>query len=98
MIRTYAVLLIVTLTLVGIFDVARADEAPSAADIVAAADGIRNPQNPFRLSLVLVEYQRGEADDSVGLAVHSKIDPSTRQYRNLVRYTAQRAMSASSCC
>jgi Outer membrane lipoprotein-sorting protein len=88
MIRTHAALLIVTLTLVGISDVARGDDAPSAADIVAAADGVRNPQHPFRLSLVLVEYQRGEAHDSLGLAVHSKIDPSTHQYRNLVRYTA----------
>jgi hypothetical protein len=86
--RTHAVLLVLALTLVGISDAARADDVPSAADIVAAADTVRNPQNPFRLSLDLVEYQSGEAHDSLSLAVHSKLDPATRQYRNLVRYTA----------
>jgi outer membrane lipoprotein-sorting protein len=67
---------------------ALADTTPSAADLVAAADKIRNPQRPFRMSLELVEYQRGQAHDTVHLAVHSKIDPNTRQYRNLVRYEA----------
>jgi hypothetical protein len=88
MIRTHAILFILALTLVGVSDVARADTAPAAADIVAAADRVRNPQNPFRLSLALVDYQSGQVRSSVGLAVHSKIDPVTHQYRNLVRYTA----------
>jgi hypothetical protein len=64
---------------------ARAD-APSATDIVAAADKVRNPGQPFRVSLALVEYQSGEAHDTVNLAVHSKIDAGTLQYRNVVRY------------
>jgi hypothetical protein len=68
--------------------VASADDAPSAADIVAASDKVRNPQQPFRVSLSLVEYQSGQAHDAVDLAVHSKIDASSRQYRNLVRYAA----------
>src|SRR5215472_14954842 len=68
--------------------VAGADDAPSAADIVAASDKVRNPQQPFRVSLSLVEYQSGQAHDTVDLAVHSKIDASSRQYRNLVRYAA----------
>src|SRR5262249_27232599 len=69
-------------------DAARADDAPSAAEIVAAADRVRNPTSPFRLSLVLVEYRAGAQHDSIALAVHSKLDPATHQYRNLVRYTA----------
>jgi outer membrane lipoprotein-sorting protein len=60
--------------------------APSAADIVAAADKVRNPEQPFRVSLALVEYQSGEVHDTVNLAVHSKIDGGTGQYRNVVRY------------
>jgi hypothetical protein len=76
------------LTLFGLADAAQADDLPSAADIVAGADRVRNPQNPFRLSLSLVEYQSGKPHDVVGLAVHSKLDPATHQYRNLVRYTA----------
>jgi len=88
MFRKIASPLLLVLSLLAVSDTARADDAPSAADIVAAADRVRNPESPFRLSLVLVEYQSGQAHDSVGLAVHSKVDPATHQYRNLVRYTA----------
>jgi hypothetical protein len=61
---------------------------PSPAEIVAAADALRNPGQPFRVSLSLVEFENGNARDTVNLAVHSKMDPATRQYRNLVRYEA----------
>ncbi len=67
---------------------ARADDSLSAKDIVAAADKVRNPQTPFRLSLVLVEYQSGQAHDTVGLTVHSQLNAGSGQYRNLVRYAA----------
>jgi outer membrane lipoprotein-sorting protein len=63
-----------------------ADAPPSAADIVAAADKVRNPSQPFRVSLALVEYQSGQARDATTLAVHSKLTPDTHQYRNIVRY------------
>src|SRR5580700_435079 len=79
---------ILALTLVGVTDAVRAEDTPSAADIVAAADRVRNPAKPFRLTLVLTEYQSGALHDSITLAVHSKIDPATHQYRNLVRYSA----------
>lgn len=94
MFRRVTVSFMLALTLVGLSDAARAGDAahagdaPSAAEIVAAADKVRNPESPFRLSLTLVEYQSGRAHASVGLAVHSKLDPTTHQYRNLVRYTA----------
>lgn len=88
MFRALTISLTLALTLAGLSDSARADDAPSAADIVAAADRVRNPDMPFRISLALVDYQNGRARDAAGLAVHSKRDPSTHQYRNLVRYTA----------
>jgi hypothetical protein len=88
MIRTLIAPFVVALALAGVTDAARADDTPSAANIVAAADQVRNPQNPFRLSLTLVEYQSGRAHDSVSLSVHAKLDPATHQYKNLVRYTA----------
>jgi hypothetical protein len=66
---------------------ARADP-PTASEIVAAADIVRNPQVPFRVSLALVEYVHGAQHDTVNLAVHAKIDPATRQYKNVVRYAA----------
>jgi hypothetical protein len=61
---------------------------PPAAEIVASTDALRNPEEPFRVSLSLVEFENGAARDTVQLAVHSKMDPATRQYRNLVRYEA----------
>lgn len=88
MLRSLVAAFVLAFTLLGAPDATRADDTPSAADIVAAGDRVRNPPHPFRVSLVLVEYQSGAAHDSVTLAVHSKIDPATHQYRNLVRYAA----------
>lgn len=65
---------------------ARADGSPTAAEIVAAADKVRNPTQPFRVSLTLVEYRNGQPHDTTNLTVHSKLVPATHQYRNLVRY------------
>jgi hypothetical protein len=78
-------LALITLLSASAAAVARAD-GPSASDIVAAADKVRNPEQPFRVSLALVEYQGGDMHDTVSLAVHSKIDAGTHQYRNVVRY------------
>ena len=88
MIRSLSVVLVFTLALLALAERARADDAPSAADIVAAADRVRNPEQPFRLSMTLVEYRAGTARDSITLSVHSKLDRATGQYRNLVRYAA----------
>jgi len=59
-----------------------------AQAIVDAADRARNPQKPFQMTMTLVDYVRGKAQDSVTLGIHAKIDPQTRQFRNLVRYLA----------
>jgi len=59
-----------------------------AQAIVDAADKARNPQKPFQMTMTLVDYVRGKAQDSVTLGIHAKIDPQTRQFRNLVRYLA----------
>ncbi len=86
MIRRPATLAVVAFALCALPSLARG--APSAAEIVAATDALRNPEQPFRVSLALVEYQSGKPHDTVQLAVHSKLDPATHQYRNLVRYEA----------
>jgi len=63
-------------------------DPPEAQAIVDAADRARNPQKPFQQTLTLVDYVHGKAQDSVTLGVQAKIDPQTRQFRNLVRYLA----------
>jgi hypothetical protein len=55
-------------------------------DIVDAADRARNPQQPFRSTLTLVDYEHSRATDRVVLSLHAKIDERTHQFRNLVRY------------
>src|SRR5208282_2348264 len=65
---------------------AAASAAETPQDIVAKADAIRNPGRPFRATSVLTEYRSGQPADRDILVVYSKIDPATRQFRNLARY------------
>lgn len=59
---------------------------PSAQEIVAASDRVRNPGQPFRLTSTLQEYVGGQPRDRVVLTVYAKEDAATRQFKNLVRY------------
>ena len=61
-------------------------QAQSAQEIIAAADKVRNPSEPFRSTSTLTEYVRGQPKDSTILVVYSKEDRATGQFRNLVRY------------
>lgn len=61
-------------------------QQPSPQDLVAAADKVRNPGQPFRLVNTLVEYVGGKPRDRVVLLVYASEDATTHQFRNLVRY------------
>lgn len=63
-------------------------KADTAQDIVAQSDRVRNPEQPFRATITLTEYVAGQERDQETLAVYSKVDPATHQYRNLVQYLA----------
>jgi hypothetical protein len=58
----------------------------TAQEIVTATDRVRNPDKPFRTVLTLTEYVGGKERDHDALAVFSKEDPASRQFRNLVQY------------
>src|SRR5271165_3866676 len=60
--------------------------AQTARDIIAGADKVRNPGEPFRSTTVLTEYVQGKPRDQTVLTVYSKEDKTTGQFRNLVRY------------
>lgn len=62
------------------------DDNPTAQQIVAAADLVRNPGKPFRLTSTLTEYVSGQAKDQVVLVIYAREDSSTKAYSNLVRY------------
>jgi hypothetical protein len=61
-------------------------QAQTPQEIVAAADKVRNPGEPFRVVDTLVEYRDGKPQNRLVLQISSKIDPKTGQFRNLVRY------------
>jgi hypothetical protein len=51
--------------------------AQTAAEIVAATDNVRNPQQSFRSTIRFTEYTSGRERDHDTLIVYSKEDPST---------------------
>ena len=67
---------------------APAPSAPSAQAILAASDAIRNPANSFSLNATLIEYRAGKQTDSNVLAIYSKADQASGQFRNLIRFVA----------
>jgi outer membrane lipoprotein-sorting protein len=60
--------------------------AETAQEIVAGADRVRNSDQPFRSTTTLTNYRSGQASDRNVIVVYSKIDPATKQFRDLVRY------------
>ena len=65
-----------------------AHAAPKAQEILAASDAVRNPDFPFGLATTLTEYRNGKQTDSSTLAVYSKADNNSGQFRNLIRFVA----------
>ncbi len=60
--------------------------AETAAQIVAAADQVRNPGQPFRSTNTLTEYVDGKPRNQNVLVIYAKEDPATHQFRNLIRF------------
>jgi outer membrane lipoprotein-sorting protein len=60
--------------------------AQTAQEIVTATDRVRNPTKPFHSVLTLTEYVGGKERDHDMLALFSKEDVASRQFRNLVQY------------
>lgn len=62
-----------------------ATAVPDAQAIAAASDAVRNPPRPFTVTVTLIEFRNGKRTDSTTLAVYSKADQASGQYRSLVR-------------
>jgi outer membrane lipoprotein-sorting protein len=67
--------------------------AETATEIVAAADQVRNPDRAFRSTDTLTEYVSGKPKGQNVVVVYAKLDPATRQFRNLIQF-AQPARDA----
>jgi len=76
------------LMIVGLLAGSGPASAATAQEIVAQSDLVRNPEQSFRTETTLTEYVNGQERDQEVLTVYSKMDPATRQYRNLVQYLA----------
>jgi outer membrane lipoprotein-sorting protein len=62
--------------------------SPSAQEILAASDAVRNPAKPFGVTVTLVEYRAGKQTDGNSLQVYSKAEVASGQFRSLVRFVA----------
>lgn len=65
-----------------------AQATPSAQEILAASDAVRNPDKPFGLTTTLTEYRSGKQTDSNTLAIYAKAEKSGGQFQNLIRFVA----------
>jgi outer membrane lipoprotein-sorting protein len=65
-----------------------AHAAPDAQEILAASDAVRNPDHPFGMINMLIEYRNGKQTDTSTLAVYSKADKSSGRFRSLIRYVS----------
>ena len=82
------VALLLTLSISSIAGAATPAVPSDAQAILAASDAVRNPDFPFGLTTSLIEYRNGKQTDSSTLAVYSRIDKNTGQFRNLIRFVA----------
>lgn len=60
--------------------------ATSADEILAASDAIRNPGQPFGVTVTLTEFQAGKQVDTSTLASYSRTQPQGGQFASLVRF------------
>ena len=60
--------------------------APSADEILAASDAIRNPGKPFSVTVTLTEFQAGKQVDTSTLTSYSRTQQQGGDFASLVRF------------
>lgn len=61
---------------------------PSADEILAASDAIRNPGQSFSVAITLSEFQAGKQVDTTSLISYSRTQPASGQFASLIRFVA----------
>lgn len=69
-----------------VFAAGSACAAPSADEILAASDAIRNPGRPFSVTVTLTEFQGGKQVDTSTLASYSRTQQQGGQFSSLIRF------------
>mgnify|MGYP000741789015 FL=1 len=59
---------------------------PSAQSILAASDAIRNPSQPFRVTVSLTEYEKGQQVDVSVLTSYARTLEHNGQYASLLKF------------
>lgn len=59
---------------------------PSADEILAASDAIRNPGRPFSVTVTLTEFQNGKQVDTSTLTSYSRTQQQGGQFSSLIRF------------
>lgn len=60
--------------------------APDAQSLLAASDVIRNPSQPFRMTVTLTEFEKGQQVDTSTLVSYARVMEASGQYASLVRF------------
>ena len=60
--------------------------APGAEEILAASDAIRNPGQPFSVTVTLTEFQAGKQVDTSTLTSYSRTQQQGGQFASLIRF------------
>ena len=63
-----------------------ASAAPTADEILAASDAIRNPGRSFSVTVTLTEFQAGKQVDSSTLTTYSRTQQQGGQFASLIRF------------
>lgn len=72
-------------TVVGLVCAVGAWAAPSAEDILAASDAVRNPGRPFSVTVTLAEFQAGKQVDTSTLVSYARTERDG-QFASLIRF------------
>lgn len=57
-----------------------------AQALLTASDAIRNPQQPFKVTVTLTEFEQGKQVDTSTLSSYARVIESTGQFATLVRF------------
>ncbi len=63
-----------------------AHAATDAQAVLVASDAVRNPAQPFRVTLTITEYEKGQQVDTSTLVSYSRTLESGGQFASLVRF------------
>ena len=70
----------------GFFAIGSVQAAPDAQAILAASDTVRNPGQPFRVTVTLTEYDKGQQIDNSTLSSYSRTVDNSGQFASLIRF------------